>query len=71
MERIVERGETLDTNAMINGRTPWSADYVNDFIANNNVEGTAHYDCFGILRAVNTGSLRSIATTKVTAEMIR
>lgn len=68
-EKIARGGNTLVSNSDA-ATQPWSADYVNSFMDENQVEGARHFRCLDILRLVKSGSLETLSTTAITRDMI-
>jgi hypothetical protein len=70
-EEIVRDGRTLVSNSLTYGQPRWSRTYVTKFLADNDVDGQAYYDCLGILRAIRRGSVETLSTTEVTEDMLQ
>ncbi len=68
-EAISVKADELVTNDL-NYSRPWSSRYVKSYMADNSVPGQPYYNCLGILRAIQNGSLATLGTTSVNRSML-
>lgn len=70
-EQIERGGATLTSNSIDYTTPRWTRSFVNRYMADNAVEGTAYFRCLDVLDAVKKGSLKTLGTTSVTRAALR
>lgn len=62
-------GDPLISNRIRETGKTWSATFVDNYMAKNDLTGPKHFRCLDVLKAVMNGSLRTLGTTTITRAM--
>ncbi|MDG6079773.1 hypothetical protein E3U23_11290 [Erythrobacter litoralis] len=69
-ETIEKGADTVASNSLGYGAPAWTEDYVVQFLKDNQITGSGHFDCAAVMRAVLGSSPAALGTTNVSSDVV-